>query len=198
MERVPPFLSGCCLLVYWGSVVVKAHRAKHWEHGANIVPPESIGRWLRLIWVPLVIIWCAQPWLVFLGRIRELGLTPFWQVTGWIGAALCIVATATTFVCWRTMGRSWRIGIDPAEKTQLVRTGPFRIVRHPIYSLSVLLMIGTLATTRTSLMVVIAIIHAFLLQLEASREEKYLLQKHGEDYAVYRRTTARFLPRVPF
>jgi protein-S-isoprenylcysteine O-methyltransferase Ste14 len=198
MERVPPFVSGCWLLVYWGSVAIKAHRAKRWEHGANIIPPEPIGRWLRLVWVPLVIVWCVQPWLAFFGRTGEFGTARFWQITGWIGAAVCIFATAATFVCWRTMGKSWRIGIDPAEKTVLVRTGSFRIVRHPIYSLSILLMIGTLATTRTWLMLVTAIVHVALLQFEASREETYLLQKHGDEYARYRRATGRFLPRLRF
>jgi len=96
------------------------------------------------------------------------------------------------------MGKSWRIGIDPAERTALVRTGPFRFVRHPIYSLSILLMLGTLAATRTWLMLVIAIIHAALLQFEASREETYLLQKHGDEYAHYRRATGRFFPRLHF
>jgi len=198
MERVPPFICGCCLLVYWGTVVMKARRAMRWDHGANVIPPERTGRWLRAVWVPLVIVWCVQPFLVFAGRTRDFHAPTFWRAAGWVGAAVCVFATAATFVCWRAMGKSWRIGIDPAERTALVRTGPFRLVRHPIYSLSILLMISTLATTRTWLMLVIAIIHAALLQFEASREETYLVQKHGDEYARYRRATGRFLPRLRF
>ncbi|MDQ6939799.1 MAG: isoprenylcysteine carboxylmethyltransferase family protein [Verrucomicrobiota bacterium] len=94
------------------------------------------------------------------------------------------------------MGKSWRIGIDPHEKTPLVFSGPFRIVRHPIYTLSILLMFGTLATTPTPTMLVIAIVHIACLQFEARREEAYLLTKHGDSYATYSRRVGRFLPRA--
>lgn len=191
MDRIPAFVAGCCLLVYWIAVIAKAQRARRWQHGANLIPPERTGRWLRIIWVPLVIAWCVQPWLRFAydGMLRS-------RAIGFAGALLCIAATSATFVCWRAMGESWRIGIDPAEKTALVVSGPFRIVRHPIYALSVLLMLGTVMATQTRVMLVIAVIHFVLLQWEARREEAHLLQKHGEEYARYRRGTSRFLPRL--
>ena len=193
MDRIPAFVSGCCLLVYWGAVVVKAQRARRWQHGANVIPPERIGRWLRIVWVPLVIVWCAQPWIVFARNPHGAGVT---RVIAFLGAILCIIATAATFACWRAMGKSWRIGIDPAEKTELVIAGPFRRVRHPIYALSIVLMIGTLAATQTAVMLAVAIIHSALMQWEAAREEAHLLQKHGDEYERYRSTTGRFLPRI--
>jgi protein-S-isoprenylcysteine O-methyltransferase Ste14 len=190
MARIPAFVSGCCLLIYWGAVGIKARRARRWKHGANVIPPERIGRWLRVVWVPLVIAWCVQPWLAFTRGAVE------FRAVAYIGAAICVFATAATFVCWRAMGKSWRIGIDPAEETTLIVAGPFRTIRHPIYSLSVALMIGTLATTQTGLMFGIAVVHFVLLQWEAAREEAHLLQKHGDQYERYRSTTGRFLPRV--
>ncbi|MFL6542460.1 MAG: methyltransferase family protein [Chthoniobacterales bacterium] len=193
MDGIPALVSGCCLLVYWGAVVVKAQRARRWQHGANVIPPERIGRWLRIVWVPLVIAWCAQPWIVFAQNRHG---TPLTHGIGILGAILCVFATTATFACWRAMGRSWRIGIDPAEKTELVIAGPFSLVRHPIYALSIVLMIGTVAAAQTRLMLALAIIHFVLMQWEASREEAHLLQKHGEEYARYVSTTGRFLPRI--
>lgn len=191
MDRIPAFVAGCSLLIYWSAVVVKAQRARRWKHGANIIPPERIGRWLRIVWVPLVITWLVQPWLRFAydGLLRS-------RAVAFTGALLCLAATGATFLCWRAMGKSWRLGIDPAEKTPLVVRGPFRIVRHPIYALSILLMLGTLMATQTRVMLVIAVLHFLLLQWEAAREEAHLWQKHGEDYARYRRSTGRFLPRL--
>jgi protein-S-isoprenylcysteine O-methyltransferase Ste14 len=46
-------------------------------------------------------------------------------------------------------------------------------------------------------MLILAVLHIALLQFEAHREEAYLLQKHGEDYAQYRRNVGRFVPRLP-
>ena len=191
MDRIPAFVAGCSLFVYWGAVVVKAQRARRWQHGANVIPPERTGRWLRIVWVPLVIAWCAQPWLRFAhdGMLRS-------RPIAIVGALLCIAATAATFVCWRAMGQSWRIGIDPGETTTLVVSGPFRLVRHPIYALSILLMLGTVMVTQTRLMLGLAVLHFALLQWEAAREEAHLSAKHGEEYERYRRATGRFLPRV--
>lgn len=113
-------------------------------------------------------------------------------MAGFVGAAVCVGTTIATFSCWREMGRSWRIGIDPEEKTQLIFSGPFRIVRHPIYAPSILLVLGTLA------MLVITIVHIACLQSEARREEIYLLEKHVRVYADYMRHVGRFLPRGVF
>ena len=198
IDRLPPLVAGCCLLVYWGAVVSKALRfARKEAHDANVIPRERIGRWLRVIWVPLIVMWCVQPWLQLSLRTptaaRELGGIAI--VAAFLGAAICVAATVATFSCWREMGKSWRIGIDPGETTKLVFTGAFQWVRHPIYALSILLMSGTLATTPTFLMFVIALVHIGLLQFEARREEAYLLGKHGETYAEYRRRVGRFVPR---
>jgi protein-S-isoprenylcysteine O-methyltransferase Ste14 len=200
IERLPPFVAGCCLLIYWGAVVNKARRfARKASHGVNLIPGERTGVWLRVIWIPVVVAWCAQPWLALIRPPISFWFQPAsgfaFTLLGFGGAAICVLATAYTFVCWREMGKSWRLGIDPNEKTTLVFSGPYRFVRHPIYALSSVLVLGTLATTPTATMLVITFVHLLLLQLEARREEKYLLAKHGDSYADYQRQVGRFLPR---
>jgi len=197
LERLPPLIAGCCLLVYWGAVVRKTLRLTRKEaHGVNLIPPESTGRWIRVFWIPTIMAWCVQPWLAFRHNFHPSAYDLTWTVVGFVGAAICVSATIATFSCWREMGRSWRIGIDPEERTQLIFSGPFRIVRHPIYTLSILLVLGTLATTPTRGMLVIAIVHIACLQSEARREEIYLLGKHGHMYADYMKHVGRFLPRI--
>src|SRR5262245_2501575 len=51
-----------------------------------------------------------------------------------IGVALALLGISVTVVAQWNMGRSWRIGVDPGERTELVRTGLYRQVRNPIYS----------------------------------------------------------------
>jgi protein-S-isoprenylcysteine O-methyltransferase Ste14 len=196
LNVLPPLIAGCCLLVYWGTVVRKALRFTRKEaHGVNLIPRERVGRWIRVVWVPTIVAWCVQPWLALRRHSPHSAHDLAWTVAAFIGAAVCIIATIATFSCWYEMGRSWRIGIDPEEKTQLISSGPFRIVRHPIYTLSILLVAGTLATTPTPAMLIIAIVHIACLQFEAHREEAYLLGKHGHAYADYMKRVGRFLPR---
>ena len=166
------------------------------SHGVNLIPGERAGRWIRVLWIPTIVAWCVQPWLVLRNALHHSTQHVAWIVAGYFGAAICIGATIATFSCWREMGRSWRIGIDPQEKTELIFTGPFRIVRHPIYALSILLVLGTLVTTPTLLMLVIAIVHIACSQFEARREEAYLLGKHGRVYADYMKRVGRFFPRA--
>jgi protein-S-isoprenylcysteine O-methyltransferase Ste14 len=195
IELIPPLIAGCCLLIYWGTVLRKAIQfARREKHDANFIPRERTGRWIRVLWFPVIVAWSVQPWLLVFGRMHARHADAVWLAVGVSGAMVSLVATVATFACWREMGKSWRIGIDPTEKTKLVFTGPYRFVRHPIYALGTLLAAGTLATTPTVPMLVLTVAHACLLQLEARREESYLLGKHGEAYADYRRRVGGFIP----
>lgn len=108
---------------------------------------------------------------------------------------MAVLAFGATWVCWKKMGKSWRMGINPDEKTQLIVSGPYAYVRHPIYGLSSLLMLASLAVVPSPLMMIVAAIHLVLLQWEARREEQYLRLQHGRVYEEYCRSTGRFCPR---
>ncbi len=199
LNVLPPLIAGGCLLIYWGTVVRKAlHFARKEAHGVNLIPRERGGRWIRVLWIPTIVAWCAQPWLALRHHFHYSAHDLAWNLARFVGAAVCVGATIATFWCWHEMGRSWRIGIDPQEKTQLIFSGPFRIIRHPIYTLSILLVLGTMATTPTPVMLMIAVVHIACLQFEARREEIYLLGKHGHVYADYMKRVGRFFPRTSF
>src|SRR6476620_10287488 len=100
-----------------------------------------------------------------------------------------------TLVCWKRMGRSWRMGIDPNEKTQLVVAGPYAYVRHPIYALQSLLLLASFVAVPNALMLVVMLLGMILLQWEARREENYLLRVHGAQYEDYLRRVGRFIPK---
>src|SRR2546422_541739 len=142
---VPPILIGLIMAGYWGQVLRMARRAKRATGRAgNIVPPGMLGRILRLIWAPIVVIWIVQPFVVgFMWPSSLLRPLIYRPTIAWICAAVVFAGYLATRRCWKTMGRQWRMGIDPAEKTTMVATGPFAYVRHPIYALSQLMMLAT-------------------------------------------------------
>ena len=51
-----------------------------------------------------------------------------------LGALLAAGGIAATLYAQVAMGTSWRIGVDASERTELVTTGPFRLVRNPIFA----------------------------------------------------------------
>jgi protein-S-isoprenylcysteine O-methyltransferase Ste14 len=113
------------------------------------------------------------------------------------GTVLAIAGIAGTLVAQMAMGESWRIGVDPAERTQLVTSGPFALVRNPIFSAMLPTALGL--TLIVPSWVAIAGLVGLLVALEVQVrvvEEPYLLRTHGETYAAYARRVGRFVPGV--
>jgi protein-S-isoprenylcysteine O-methyltransferase Ste14 len=194
----PALLIGVMIGAYWARVL-KLVRKMRMTAGAdaNLVPPEPLGRLLRLVWYPVVGIWIAHPLYNGLATAPPPLLRPvFYRITAieWLALLIAIAAFVATLICWKKMGKSWRMGINPNEKTQLILSGPYAYVRHPIYALSSVLMLMTLAIVPSPLMLITAACHMLLLQWEARREEKYLVALHGEAYESYMKRVGRFLP----
>jgi len=191
---------GVMVGVYWLRVMQLVWRTKKTAgRAANLVPPELLGRVLRLIWGPVVVLWIFLPMLMPFVRGLPVGLRPVVfagsEVVGWIAAAVVAAAFAVTWVCWVRMGTSWRMGIDPNEKTNLILTGPYAYVRHPIYGLSQVMMVATFCAWPSAVMGVVAILHLCLMQWEVRREDRYLVMLHGPVYGEYVKRVGRFVPR---
>ena len=196
----PPVLIGLLIGLYWLKVLQLVARTKRTAgRAANFIPPEPLGRLLRWIWIPVVMLWIFLPMLApfvsGLPWVLAPVSLPGGSAVGWFAVAVALAAFAMTWVCWIRMGTSWRMGIDPNERTRLVFNGPYAYVRHPIYGLSQMLMLAALAAFPSPLMLLIAALHVGFMQWEVRREERYLVLLHGPAYADYMRRVGRFLPR---
>ena len=113
------------------------------------------------------------------------------------GIAVFAVGLAGVVASQAAMGRSWRIGTDPQETTDLVTGGPFALVRNPIYSALVptLLGLALLVPSVPALGSVALFVAATVAQVRRI-EEPHLLRVHGLEYAAYAARVGRFLPGV--
>ena len=85
---------------------------------------------------------------------------------------------------------------EVTEKPGVIRKGPFRFVRHPIYLSEILFYLGLLMF-RTSLAAAFIWILAIVFFVYIARyEEKLLLARFGEDYRAYMREVGMYLPRL--
>jgi protein-S-isoprenylcysteine O-methyltransferase Ste14 len=202
MTSVALLTLGSIVAVYWYRVLQMAADARRRTgRAANLLPPEPLGRALRALWVPAIVVWIAHPIASAFLKKPSFSMRPVWQPSpairaciAWVAVLVVLAAFAATMLCWKRMGRSWRMGIDPAEKTPLVATGPFAYVRHPIYSLSAMMMLAAAVALPTPLMLTAAVIHITLLFWESTREEHHLLRTHGAEYQHYRTRVGRFIP----
>lgn len=113
------------------------------------------------------------------------------------GLALAVLGLGFTLYAQVAMGRSWRIGVDPDERTELVTGGPFALVRNPIFSAMIPtgLGIALMVPSAVAITAFVALVAALELQVRAV-EEPHLLRVHGETYRRYAERTGRFVPGV--
>jgi protein-S-isoprenylcysteine O-methyltransferase Ste14 len=199
--QIPILVVGLAVAFYWFRVMQMAIRQKrHSGRAANFVPKESTGRWNRLLWTPAIVVWVAHP--LYAGLERG-GAPSFFKPlvnvpigVKWALSGVVVLCVGLTTVCWKRMGKSWRMGIDPNEKTHLVVTGPYEYVRHPIYALSLVMMLATMLALPSPAMIGCGVVHVVLLVWEARREERHLTMLHGDTYLRYCSRTGRFVPAI--
>ena len=95
----------------------------------------------------------------------------------------------------RELGKYFSSSLVIREGHKLVRSGPYRLVRHPMYTSYLALFMAAFLISENWLLGLsgMAVI-ATLMTLRISREEALLLEHFGEEYERYRQTTGMFLP----
>jgi protein-S-isoprenylcysteine O-methyltransferase Ste14 len=148
--------------------------------------------------------------------------TPRLRLTVWLlAAALTLVAVSERGLCngfagdlmqlaglaciaCAALGRIWTSAFIAGFKdTSLVREGPYSALRHPLYALSLLAMLGVGLATRSiaiTLTLVVAFVAIYLRS--ARREDAFLAKAHGKTHDEYGRSLRAFWPdfreyRVP-
>jgi len=113
----------------------------------------------------------------------------------WIGVVL--VAAGLLFAVWARvhLGRNWSGGVTVKEDHALVRSGPYRIVRHPIYTGLILAFLGS-AIALGQWRGVASVLLAFLSFTLKSRSEEVQMAENFPDYAQYRREVAALVPFI--
>ena len=145
----------------------------------------------------------ARPPLLYGGAlVLVLALRRLWPaplhgdgILLWIGIAVCIVAIA--FGMWGCSAMlAADTNIDPKRpSTAIVRSGPFRLTRNPLYVALTILFVGlTLALDTWWGFVIVVPLLIVMHRGVVLREERYLEQKFGDDYRQYKAGVARYLP----
>ncbi len=113
------------------------------------------------------------------------------------GVALYLAGLAGTLWAQVAMGDSWRVGVDPGERTALVMRGPFRVVRNPIYTAMLAGIAGVALLVPNAVAILAVLLLVIGLELHVRLvEEPYLLRTHGAAYRGYAAGTGRFLPGI--
>jgi protein-S-isoprenylcysteine O-methyltransferase Ste14 len=174
------FVGWVAFWIYWlaASVGVKAGRT----------------RWARLAGVRVAIILVV----LLLLRLRVLkghraGTNDPW-LQG-IGLALFVLGLALAVWARIYIGRNWGMPMSEKADPELVTTGPYSVIRHPIYSGIILAMVGTAIAVSLYWLIAVALLGGYFIY-SATREERYLTERFPDAYPRYKKSTKMLIPFV--
>ena len=171
-------------VVYWQ---IKAFNTKNTQ---RLEP--AVSRILRVLAILVAIILLSTTYIplhwLYLPLWRQ-GLWPFWA-----GAAITV--SGLLFAVWARehLGRNWSRSVTIKEDHELITTGPYALLRHPIYTGTLAGFLG-LAIALAEVRGFVAFALMFLVfWAKLSMEEQWMRSQFGETYATYVRRTAALVP----
>ncbi len=156
---------------------------------------------LRLVAVVVILVFVAarvatgKAHFTNFGLIFSRGIFPQSTVLDWAAAALSVIGVGIAIWARLYLGRNWSSRPAVKEHHELVTTGPYAYVRHPIYTGLILMAIGT-ALTGSIWGIVVFIVASPTFILRIRTEEKIMLELFPDAYPTYRVRTKKLIPWV--
>jgi len=176
------------LWVAWGAYWAYASRATKADRSAEPLP-QRLGH-LGALAIAFLALFSG---VLSVGPL-DLRLLP--AVTAPLGAA--VAAAGLAFMVWARvhLGMYWSGRITLKEGHRLIRTGPYRFVRHPIYTGFITGILGVAITVGRvrGLVALIVVVAAYLVKMR--REEAALSTQFGEEYEQFRREVPALIPFI--
>jgi len=185
--------AGIILLILWAAFFVYWWIPVLW----NRTPAKRIsfsGSFLSFLFLPVAVFRIASglfaPWLYEPRVLPDL-------VPVIIAGPIVTVAGLGLAIWARShLGTNW--SARPAIKVShtITRTGPYALVRHPVYTGTLTGVLGTAIASGTLMAFVVFIVILAALLLKIRIEESFLLEEFGEEYAGYQRSVGMLIPFV--
>ena len=149
--------------------------------------------WSREVGVRAVIV-VVVILLIRLGAFRHHGF----NATPWRAAlGLALLGLGLGFAIWARVhiGRNWGAPMTQKEEPELVTSGPYRLMRHPIYSGILLAGIATAVALNWFWLTAVALAGIYFVY-SATIEERYMTGQFPDAYPVYKRSTRMLVPYI--
>jgi protein-S-isoprenylcysteine O-methyltransferase Ste14 len=165
---------------------VKADRQAIEREGLWYAVVRGIGS-LALI-AFLVLYGINPPWLEPLS-------VPFPEWLRRVGVGLGAVSFVLYGWSQATLGKAWSPHLQMREEHQLVSTGPYARIRHPVYLALLGFLTGIALLTANWFFIALLLVSIVVLALRIPKEEQMMVEDFGEQYEVYMKRTGRLCPK---
>jgi protein-S-isoprenylcysteine O-methyltransferase Ste14 len=174
-------------VAFWAIAAMSAKRSATerrwgWEVGLRL-----------LIFLVIFAVLRSQSLREFLGELQRSASHS--AILGWGGAALCVLGFGLAFIARWHLGRNWGMPGSRKEEPQLITSGPYARIRHPIYTGLILAMLGSAMGFNIFWALLLVFLGPYFV-FSARREEALMLQLFPGQYAAYKARTGMLAPRL--
>lgn len=185
---VAAFIAMMAIRIYYQSKVLRDTRRLEIKEGAPSLVAGSIAALATIVFGAEYILCPGFFWFAYVLKY------PSW--VRWLGATMLGVGIVLLWASHHHLGKSFHSLIVSKDEQALVETGPYRFIRHPIYSAYMLNYLGGgLLAGNLVLTIVPVAMFAVLVSLRMGKEEQVLVGEFGERYVAYMQRTGRLVPR---
>ena len=171
-------------LVYWR---IKAADTKTTQRSE----PTASGIMRALAFLTVIVLFSTTriplPWLY--RQLWPSGIWPFW-----IGAVVTLVGLLFAVWARRLLGGNWSSSVTIKQGHTLITTGPYALVRHPIYTGILTGFLGTAIALSQARGAVGFLVIFLVLWAKLRMEEEWMRSQFGETYVSYAHQTAALVP----
>ena len=114
----------------------------------------------------------------------------------WAGVGLMAAMTPSLYWMFSHLGNNITPTVDTRDAHQLIESGPYKYIRHPLYTFGTISFIGGMLASANLLILLGAVLGLGAIFLRTPIEEQKLIEKFGSSYQEYIARTGRYIPKL--
>jgi protein-S-isoprenylcysteine O-methyltransferase Ste14 len=118
---------------------------------------------------------------------------PIWL--RWLGASVAFIGVVFWIYSQAVLDRNWSPQLQVQKEHKLITKGPYKAIRHPLYTAMFIWVIGLSLFTANMVFALLAILTIIGLVARVPKEEKMMIETFGDEYEKYKKNTGRFFPK---
>ncbi len=143
-----------------------------------------------------VVMWASLMATLIMPNLVAWARVPLPPLARLAGAVLGVVGVPAIWWTFQSLGTNVSQTTGTRAGAELVTHGPYRWVRHPLYTTGLNLYLALGLMLESGLLLGLFVLAALWIPRRVAREEEYLISSYGDRYRDYQRTSGRFLPRI--
>jgi len=181
-------------------VIVAIYRRRAEPEGGRVSPREARAQEGTLIYVLLrlggLLLWLGGLAAIIYPPVLGWAALPLPGWARWLGVGIAAALPALVIWAQRSLAGNVTKTVVTKAGHSLVTSGPYRWIRHPLYTFGVLFFVALSLISATWYFAGVMALASPALILRTRKEEAMLVERFGDEYRAYMQRTGRFLPRL--